>query len=235
VVAREIVLACRVLDTEGLVEAFGHVSARIPGTDRILVSPRTAPALVTPAALVEVDLARGGVRGARSPLELPIHTGVYRRHPGVGAVCRIHGRAASVLSVAGIELRPLHYLGTLLRGRVPVYDDGALITTETQGRALADALRGHTALLLRGNGQVVTGRTVREACIRAIYLEEAARVQLQALLAGRARAYTGRELATYARTWDDPVNVDRAWAYYGHRAGRPPGRVRWNRTAGAGQ
>lgn len=178
------------------------------------MSPRLGPGTVTPAELVVVDLD-GEISGsARPPLELPVHTSVYREIPEVGAICRIHGEAASVLSVLRIHVRPLHFLGSILGGEVPVHDYGDLITDDARGVAVARALRGQRALLLRGNGQVVVGRTLAEACVRAIYLEEAARLQAQAMALGEPRYYTAEEVAEYAHAWEDPVNVQRAWNFY---------------------
>ena len=43
----EVLTACAVLTRFRMVEGFGHVSARIPGADRILITPRLALGLVT--------------------------------------------------------------------------------------------------------------------------------------------------------------------------------------------
>lgn len=222
-----VVTACRILAHEHLVAAFGHVSVRIPGTARLILSPRVGPGTVLPTSLLVVDLRaenrlprgrRGVISGAaRPPLELPIHTAIYRAMPDVAAVCRIHGEAASVLSVLGISVRPLHFLGSVLGGEVPVHDEGDLITDEARGDAMVSAVRGRCALLLRGNGQVVVGATLAEACVRAIYLEEAARMQLQAMAVGTPRYYTTAEIAVYRRAWDDPINIERVWDYYARR------------------
>ncbi|MGH2406440.1 MAG: class II aldolase/adducin family protein [bacterium] len=217
-----VVTACRILAHERLVAAFGHVSVRVPGTARLIISPRAGPGTVIRSSLLVVDLQRQGRRGAisgaaRPPLELPIHTAIYRARLDVETVCRIHGEAASVLSVLGIPVRPLHFLGSVLGGEVPVHDEGDLITDQARGDAMVRALRGHHALLLRGNGQIVVGATLAEACVRAIYLEEAARMQLQAMALGAARYYTTDEVAAYRRAWDDPVNIERVWDYYARR------------------
>lgn len=46
--ARAVVLtACRVLTHFRLAEGFGHVSARVAGSNRILITPRRALALVS--------------------------------------------------------------------------------------------------------------------------------------------------------------------------------------------
>ena len=211
---QQVVVACRILAHERLVAAFGHVSARVPGTSRIVVSPRLAPAMATVENLVLVDSAGAMSGGARPPLELPIHTAIYRELPTVGAVCRVHGEIASIFSVLGAPVRPLHFLGAILGGDVPVHEDGDLITDDARASRMARAIRGRCALLLRGNGQVAVGRSVAEACVRAIYLEEAARIQIRAAGLGDPRYYSADEVSAYTRVWDDPVNIERVWNFY---------------------
>jgi ribulose-5-phosphate 4-epimerase/fuculose-1-phosphate aldolase len=45
---KDIVSACRILSREKLVEGFGHVSARIPNSQRFVMTPRISLALVRP-------------------------------------------------------------------------------------------------------------------------------------------------------------------------------------------
>ena len=52
----EIVTACKVLTYFKIVEGFGHVSARVPGADRVIITPRRALGLVTEGDLVELDM-----------------------------------------------------------------------------------------------------------------------------------------------------------------------------------
>ncbi len=213
---QEIVEACRVLSGEGLVEAYGHVSHRLPDSDRILITPRRAPALVQrPEELVVVDLEGRRVAGEEDPpLEVWMHTEVYRRRPDVQALCRIHGPAATAWSTLGEGLRPVHGFGAFLGFEVPVFQVPFLITTPELGRAVAEALDKGEAVLLRGNGQLVTGRSVAEACVKSIFLEQSARLHLLARAAGNPVVWTPEEVAR--RTGPDVPydHYGRAWAYY---------------------
>ncbi len=80
-VLRELMaLACRIMVREGLVGGWGHLSARLPGGDSVLITPRVSLALVQPADLVTVDLEGSKLGGARNqPLETHIHTAIFRR------------------------------------------------------------------------------------------------------------------------------------------------------------
>lgn len=212
----EVLWACRVLAGEGLVEAYGHVSTRIPGSSRFLITPRHAPSLLRgPEDLLVVDLDGRVVQGGGTPpLEVWMHTEVYRRRADVAALCRTHGCAATAWSALGEPLRPVHGFGAFLGAEVPVFWTPFLITDATLGRAVAEALGDGEAVLLRGNGQLVVGHTVGEACVKAIFLEQSARLHLAARSAGRPVVWTAEEVAR--RTGPDVPydHFGRAWNYY---------------------
>lgn len=219
--AQRLVISARMLSHSGIVEAFGHVSARV-GAERFLLTPRIGPGLATAGHLLEVDIVTGDAQGtSRPPLEAAIHIGVYEARPDVMAVARIHSFAASVLSVAGHSVRPCHYLGTILDGAAPVHESTDLVTTKSRGAAVARELADRTAVLLQGNGQVVVGSSLEEATVRALYLDEAARMQLAASSLGEPRFLDDDQLERARVTWRDVVNVQRAWDF--HRSRLPEG------------
>ncbi|MDP2619292.1 MAG: class II aldolase/adducin family protein [Hyphomicrobiales bacterium] len=77
----ELLSACRVLTHFRIVEGFGHVSARIPDAERVLITRRKTLGLVTQdVELVELDMDDRLVAGSGNPpLEVPMHLAVYRR------------------------------------------------------------------------------------------------------------------------------------------------------------
>lgn len=226
--AADVVAACRILEGKGLVEAYGHVSVRIPGRELALITPRGAIGEINARDLLVVDFAGRVVNGRGTPpLELPMHTVVYRRRPPagrplagghpVGALCRTHSPAAVAWSVLGRGLRPVHGFGAFLGAEVPVFPKPDLITTEALGEELARALGEAEAVLLRGNGTLVTGATLREACVKAIFLEESAWIQMQATAAGQPVIVSADELRR--RTDMHYDHYGRAWDYYRVRFG----------------
>src|SRR5262249_56146380 len=66
-----------------LLDYSGHVSARIPGTDRFLIPPRDAsPAGLTADEIVVCDLNGKVLEGkGPAPPETPIHSAVSRNRP----------------------------------------------------------------------------------------------------------------------------------------------------------
>src|SRR5258708_40095067 len=91
-IGEDVVTACRILSHRRLVEAFGHFSARIPGANRFVVSPRRSLALVDRVSdLAVVSLDGDQVSGTpEAPLEIHIHSCIYRARPDVGAIARTH-------------------------------------------------------------------------------------------------------------------------------------------------
>src|SRR5919106_3714235 len=91
---------CRLLEHLGLIDFSGHVSARVPGTENVLINPRNvARCKVTPADLLTIDLD-GRVLEGRSgpPSEFPIHTEIYRVRPDVMSVVHLHSPMAILVA-----------------------------------------------------------------------------------------------------------------------------------------
>ena len=211
-----IVAAGKILEGLGLVGGFGHVSARVD-KETFIMTPKKSPALVEPDELVLLD-NEGNVLSGSPPLEMPLHAAVYRRRGDVAAICRVHAFYASVLAAARIPLKAVHGFGCHVDREVPLYEGLTdLVTTQAQGEGVADCLGNGDAVIIRANGTLVTGNSVEQACVRAVYLEESARMLHQALLVGEP-AYLGAEEYSARRMWC-LEEQRRAWEYYTSRFG----------------
>lgn len=178
----QVALACRVLAAEGYADlTLGHVSARAPGEDAILIK-RKGVSLdeVEPDDVIEVGLD-GSTRSpapADLHLETVLHTEVYRARPDVGAVVHGHPPYATALAATAAELELLTHDAVLFWDGLARFDESVeLITEEEQGRAVAQALGARRALLLRNHGVLVVGRDVPWATVAAATLERAVRLQ----------------------------------------------------------
>src|SRR3990172_11523768 len=77
-IKNDLISACRILSAEGLVKGFGHVSARIPGSDLFLLTPRVSLALVKQKDLLVLNLKGEIVAGnSTPPFEAPLHTAIF--------------------------------------------------------------------------------------------------------------------------------------------------------------
>lgn len=222
----DLVSACRILSREQLVHGFGHVSARIPDTDLFLLTPRVSLALVTQRDLLTLNLKGEVVQGRRpAPFEAPLHTAILKARGGVHAITRIHARKANIFSVTDRKLEPVHNHGSFFSGGVPVFHKTALISNQKLAEEVVATLKENPAILLRGNGQVTVGRTIPEAVVMAIYLEEAAEVLYGALQIGTPIPLSSDESALRKVEALPPVDLERAWNFYKNKAeGDPPKR-----------
>jgi ribulose-5-phosphate 4-epimerase/fuculose-1-phosphate aldolase len=216
---KDVISACRILSHQKLVEGFGHVSARIPDSDLFLMTPRMSLTLVEESDLLTMNLKSEVVEGSQAaPFEAWLHTAIMKSKPRVDAITRIHARVANIFSVTDRKLEPVHNHGSFFAGGVPVFFTPDLISTEKLGNEVAWALGDKPAILLRGNGQVTVGRTISEAVLMAIYLEEAAEILHGALQIGKPiplTPYESRQRQTEALP---PVDLERAWQFFKHRA-----------------
>jgi ribulose-5-phosphate 4-epimerase/fuculose-1-phosphate aldolase len=214
----DVVKAGRVLHQQGIAAAFGHVSARIPGTDTFVFPPRMSPALVRVDNLLELDVEGNQLAGDGRPnTEFWIHARIYKARQDVQAICHVHPPSCVVLSSLGETIRPLHASGAVFRNNVPVFDPITLIRTRELGDAVARTLGDRASMLLRGHGVNVADRDVRRVCVMTLWMEEAASYQLRAMAAGKPRYFTAEELEhIYPQVSGEEVS-NRVWEYFSSR------------------
>src|SRR3989475_11311620 len=86
---RDVALANRIVERFGLSNAFGHVSARIPGTETFYFPTRRSPGLASAGELLILDTEGKILSGKGTPnSELWIHARIYAARPDVGGVDR---------------------------------------------------------------------------------------------------------------------------------------------------
>lgn len=223
----------RVLDATGVVDVFGHLSLRLPGSDRFLIPRAMSPGLVTPEDVITMDWDCRVIEG-KGPafIEAVIHAGIYRRRDDVHAVAHFHSPMAIVLTMVGKEIRPIpgSSLTRPFLDGIPAYEDlspgmDTLITTPEQGGRLADVLGHHRAVLIKGHGAVVVGGSVQETCLRSANLERAAQLEVFAGMIGNPR-YLSPEEAQAAQEGlrrSNPAarsnGLERFWDYYLSKSG----------------
>ncbi len=212
---KDLISACRILADQKLVAGFGHVSARVPDSEHFILTPRTSLTLVRESELLIMNLNGEVVQGsATPPFEAWLHTAIMKNKPRVNAITRIHARVANMFSVTDRKLEPVHNHGSFFAGGVPVFQTPDLIASAGLGNAVAATLGDNPAVLLRGNGQVTVGRSIPEAVMMAIYLEEAAEVLFGALQIGKPTPLTSDESAKRQVEALPPVDMERAWNFF---------------------
>jgi HCOMODA/2-hydroxy-3-carboxy-muconic semialdehyde decarboxylase len=219
----DLVAANHILVDQGVLDGYGHVSARHDrDPSRFLMSRSLAPELVTAADVLEYGLDGEPVAaaGRTSYLERFIHGEIYRARPDVRAIVHSHSPSVIPFGATGAPLRPLYHMSAFLSGGVPVWDIGRaaggatdmLVRTPALGHALAQALGARPVVLMRGHGAVVVGTSLPQVVFRSVYTEVNARLQAQAIALGggnvtylspeEAAKAEGSIASTLGRPWE---------------------------------
>jgi ribulose-5-phosphate 4-epimerase/fuculose-1-phosphate aldolase len=186
---RKVAQSCRILAEAGLVrEITGHVSARIPGANEMVIRCRGdyewGLAFTGDRQVRQLDFdGQGDGLGTHhvTPLELPIHGEIYKARPDVGAVVHAHPTGVLLCGLAGLELTPIFgaydaYALEIAERGIPVFPSSVLIdTTEAAGK-LVETLGEADACIMRGHGVTVVGESVEQATLRALKVEALAQI-----------------------------------------------------------
>jgi ribulose-5-phosphate 4-epimerase/fuculose-1-phosphate aldolase len=216
----DIVVGSRVLAEFGVLDGFGHVSARDPANpNHFLMSRSLAPALVTADDIMEFDLDGNAVdaRGRSVFLERFIHSEIYKARPDVMAVVHTHSPGVIPFTISQVALQPVFHNAAFLAAGAPLWDirkdfgeTDMLVRNPAIGKSLALTLADKPLVLMRGHGDVAVGPSVKVAVFRAYYTDVNARLQSQAVaLGGEVNYLTPGEGAKA-----DAINLqvlDRIW------------------------
>ena len=215
--------ANRVLVRQRVLDAYGHISVRDPAGDRhFLLARYLPPSLVTADDIRAFDYDGDLVVAEDTGLysERFIHAAIYRDRPDVGAVCHTHAPDLVAFGVAGLQPRPVFHMAASFGPEIPVFDDydpgsGLLISDLGQAGRLSKRLGGRKGALMRGHGAVVTGHSLEDVVMSAIYLAENARIILAAASLGAEAVFLSEaECEAAAAKIGRPASLRRAWSHF---------------------
>ena len=231
----DLAAAARILAAQGVVDGFGHVSLRHPHTpSRYFMSRSIAPALVTPADIIEYDLDSNpcNANGRGSFLERFIHGEIYKARPDINAVVHSHSPSVVPFGLVDKPMQAMFHNAAFIAAGVPVFDirrkfgaTDMLVSDGEKGVALARVLGKNDIALMRAHGSVACGPTLQTAVFRAVYTEVNARVQhwthalgggapMAALDAEEGKLADGPNQTAGMRAWDlwrSQVRVQTGW------------------------
>ena len=223
----DLVTANRVLADLGVVDGFGHVSARHDkDPNRYVMARSLAPALVKAEDILEYDLDSNAIdaKGRALFLERFIHGEIYKARPDVKAVVHCHSPTLIPFGATTAKLQPVYHMSSFLGVGVPVFEirdvagpgSDMLVRNGAIGAALAKVLADKPVALMRGHGAVVAGNSIPQVVFRAYYSEMNARLQAEAMRLGTVTYLTAEEAQASART-NDGVLL-RAWELWKRKA-----------------
>lgn len=191
-VPQRLALACRMLASNGHWRGglAGQITARAeqPGTFWTLRFGEGADeAQASRLALIDEDLQVLNGDFLANPANR-FHLWVYRQRPDVQCIVHTHPPAVSALAMVGEELAVAHMDAT------PFFDQCAYLPewpglpiADNEGEIIATALGSKHSILLAHHGLLTAGASIEHAAVLAIWLEQAADLQLRARAVGPIR------------------------------------------------
>lgn len=223
----DLVAGNHILYHHQVVDGFGHLSFRNPSNpNRFYMAAALAPGRVTADDIIELDLD-GEITSADKSRptysERFIHAEVYRARPEIASVLHSHSPTVIPFGVTTVPLKPIAGSGSFLYPNPPIFDSSdvpeattLLVDKPAIGKALVGVLGQSNVVLMRGHGNTVVGKDIRETVSRGIYTELNARLLLQALTLGGPITYIKESEAQARRTIGTQERapshgIDRIW------------------------
>ncbi|PTE11106.1 class II aldolase/adducin family protein [Mesorhizobium helmanticense] len=220
----ELVTATKILINEGIMDTFGHISARVPEDPQsFFLAQKLAPSVITVNDIQRFNLDGETSDNRPSYLERYIHSEIYKARPDVQCVLHTHSPAVLPYCFVDQPLRPVTHMGAFLGDAVPVYeirdkhgDDTDLFGgSPSVCRDIAESLGSYPVVLMARHGVVNVGNSVREVVFRAFYLEQEAAALTAGLRIGTIKYLSPGEIKTAGKLVG--AQIDRGWDHWSQR------------------
>lgn len=225
-IKQQLIVAGKILVAQGQDDfTRGHISVRVPGNSKLFFMKPHSMGLdeITMKNILTIDLDGNVVAGtARRHSEVYIHSEIFKAREDVNCVIHTHPSYSVALSSTGQPIKAYSQPGAMFRDDVGVYTDTInLIRSHAMGAGVAKALGPHRAVLLKNHGPVVTGKTIEEAVVSSIMLENAAMIQLMTEAAGEPAAeFPPDDIAQLKRDIGQPEQFKINFDYLARRVKR---------------
>ncbi|KZM49106.1 MULTISPECIES: class II aldolase/adducin family protein [Stappiaceae] len=220
-VFEELVTATKILLHEGILDTFGHISARDPEDPQaFFLAQKLAPSHITTGDIQRFNLEGETDDNRPSYLERYIHSEIYKARPDVNCVLHSHSPAVLPYCFTDQALRPVTHMGAFLGETVPVYEirDKLGDDTDLFGGShsvcadIAESLGKQAVVLMARHGVVNVGGSVREVVFRAFYTEQNAAAQTAGLQVGNIKYLSPGEVKTAGKLVG--AQIDRGWDHW---------------------
>ncbi len=216
--AAELTAVTRMLETLNILSYSGHIAARIPGHDALMIQRRSdSRAELAPERMVVVDFNGKVLEGdGKPPSETSIHIEAFRARPDVMASLHSHMELAIAFTMMeDVQILPMRARATRWKSGIPTHPDPSHIKYPEQGRELAATLGPHHVALMRAHGLLLVAESVPALFIDAVHFEENAQAQMQVLQAGsKPRPLSDEEMDKILKLEDRPHHISKLWNYY---------------------
>ncbi len=161
-----------------------HVSARIPGTEHLLINAfGLSFDEITASNLVKIDID-GNIVDPNTPFKInpagfTIHSAVHQaRHD---EQCALHVHTNETIAVASVKegLLPLSQYSMFALASISYHDYEGLAVNDDEKKRLQDDLGSSNFMLLRNHGALTMGLTIGDAFMHMYDLIRACQIQVQ--------------------------------------------------------
>jgi ribulose-5-phosphate 4-epimerase/fuculose-1-phosphate aldolase len=170
---------------------YTHFSARVPGTDYLLINPYGLMFdEITASTLVKID-KDGNVIDDPTGLGINyagfvIHGCMHEARPEINCVIHTHTRAGVAVSAQKCGLLPISQHSLRVYAMMSYHDyEGIALDLDERTRMAANLGPTSKAMVLRNHGLLSLGNSVREAFQIMYYLDCSCQIQIDALAGGR--------------------------------------------------
>jgi L-fuculose-phosphate aldolase len=218
-IRKSIIQNCLKMNSSGLNQGTsGNLSGRYK--DLMLITPSGIPY----ETMKPNDLAAMPINGEYGAWEGPLrpssewrfHLDIMKSRPDVGGIVHTHSTYATILSIAGKEIPPCHYMIAAFGGPTIRCADYATFGTEELSQNALKALDGRNGCILANHGMIATGADIARAMWLAEELETIARQYYHCLLIGEPNLLSDAEIAKVMERFEGyglqdkkPANNDR--------------------------
>jgi len=184
---KKIVEVSKRLYDKGLVAgAGGNVTAKIPGSQEVLVTPSgLCKGHLKVSDILKVDFEGNLIEGVLEPTsETPMHTAIYKVRSDVNAIVHAHPPVSTGFACARVPLDC-----PIFPDMIAMVGDAATVeyatpTTKELAEKVAECAKGYDALLLTNHGTITLGASLEQAYQRTEILEDFAKILLVSTLLG---------------------------------------------------
>lgn len=166
----------KLVETGLIARTWGNVSARISETQFVITPSGRAYETLTPEEVVVVNIDDCSHEGDIKPSsEKGVHAAAYRHHPTVDFVIHTHQKAATIVSITGMEIRNVYDEFKPVLGDIVPVADYAMSTTNSLRKKVEMCMMmnpSSRAIMMMHHGALVMGDTYDQAFDLAETLEK---------------------------------------------------------------
>ncbi len=198
---------------------FTHLSARVPGSDdHYLINPYGLLfEEITASSLIKVDFDGNVVEGdfPYNDAGHAIHTAVLKSRPDVNFALHSHTRAGMAVSTMKCGLLPLTQQANEMMDNVCYHEYDVAVGAEEECERIGRDLGDKHLMIMHNHGLLSCASTIGEAFYLLYTLENACKVQVDALASGQElhlpKESAAKMLSNYAAGKRQAKAVPRAW------------------------